>query len=408
MASWRVCSRFGYGVARPACANPAVAVGRQVGRCATPSWRSASTSASARPWRVLFLDDREGVWAASAPVKALTSRPNVDVRIIGEDGAKIGDLDDTELADVAAVVAFRERTRPMGAAFFDRLPSLEMLFQSGGHANHIDVAAATERGIAVALGRGVQGPRFAVPELTFALAIGALRHIKQAVEHMAPAEGGWPPLLGRTLGGKRLGLLGAGRLGSHVARIGAAFGMDVVAWDRKKDGYHGSERLDPGAKSAAERTGRGPQLPRIPLRELLATSDVVSVHLALTDESRGLLGRDELAAMKPGAVLVNTARGAILDEEALIEALGDPDAPLAAAGLDVFTHEPLAATSPLRSLPNVLLTPHIGFTVEEVLAEFAAIACRQINEYMDGGLGAAELANPEVLEVPHLRAVALR
>lgn len=404
MAHWRTWCPIGRSITTLAWANPATTVACANGRCGAVSRRCFT---AARSWHVLVLDDREGIWAAAPPMKALAAHPQVNLRIIGEDGVKIGHLSDAELADVCALVAFRERTSPMDAAFFDRLPRLEALFQSGGHANHVDIGAATERGIAIALGRGVQGPRYAVPELTFALAIGAMRHMRQAVEGMTGSQGGWPPLIGRCLGGKRLGLLGAGRLGSHVARIGEAFGMEVVAWDRKKDGYHGTERNDPGAKSAAVRTGRGPSIPRLPLRELLATSDVVSVHLALSDESRGLLGRDELAAMKPGAVLVNTARGAIVDEDALAEALADPSAPLSAAGLDVFTHEPLPSSSPLRSLPNALLTPHIGFTVEEVFAEFAAVACRQINEYLDGTLALAELANPEVVERPNLRAAGI-
>jgi phosphoglycerate dehydrogenase-like enzyme len=133
---------------------------------------------------------------------------------------------------------------------------------------------------------------------------------------------------------------------------------------------------------------------RLPLDELLAQSDVLTIHLKLTDESRGLLDAQKLALMKPGSVLVNTARGAIVDEGALIDAL--QNGPMSAAALDVFAHEPLAEDSPLRSLPNVVLTPHVGWTVEEVLTEFADIAADQLGQYLDGRLDRRELQNPAV------------
>jgi phosphoglycerate dehydrogenase-like enzyme len=283
----------------------------------------------------------------------------------------LADVPDAQLAEVEAILAVRERTR-LDAATLDRLPALRLILQSGGHAYHLDAAAARERGIVVTLGRRGQGPRAAVPELTFALMIGALRHLPTAVQSMARGE--WPSLTGRTLAGRRLGLLGTGRHGSNVARIAQAFGMEVAAWAR------------PGSR------GADPSIPRVPLEELLASSDVVSVHLRLSDEVRGLLGRDRLRAMKPGSVLINTSRGAIIDEAALVDVLRD--GPLAAAGLDVFVTEPLPADSPLRSLPNALLTPHIGWTVEEVFDEFAAIAADQLEAYLGGTLEPAEL-HPE-------------
>jgi phosphoglycerate dehydrogenase-like enzyme len=138
---------------------------------------------------------------------------------------------------------------------------------------------------------------------------------------------------------------------------------------------------------------------------LLACADVVSIHLRLSDESRGLLNRERLALMKPTAFLINTARGAIVDEEALVDALRDQR--IAGAGLDVFVTEPLPATSPLRTLPNVLLTPHIGWQVSEVLQEFTAIAADQLDQWLHGQLAPAEVLNPAAIETPRRRAGSL-
>jgi len=313
--------------------------------------------------RLLVLDDWEGRLAASPGVARM--RELADVEVLDR---PVTEVPDATLAEVEALMAVRERTR-FDVAMLDRMPRLRLILQSGGHAYHLDAEAARERGIVVTLGRRGAGPRAAVPELTFALMIGALRHLPAAVRAMD--TGGWPALTGRTLAGRRLGLLGTGRHGARVARVAEAFGMEVVAWAR------------PGS------TGADPSIPRLPLEELLATSDVVSIHLRLSDEVRGLLDAERLAGMKPGAVLVNTSRGAIVDEEALVRALRD--GPLAAAGLDVFATEPLPADSPLRGLPNALLTPHIGWTVEEVLDEFAAIAAEQLAGFLAGTLAEDEL-----------------
>lgn len=317
---------------------------------------------SGRP-RLLVLDDWEGRLAQASGTRRL--RELADVELLDR---PLAEVKDSHLADVRVLMAVRERTR-LDAATLDRMPALELILQTGGHAYHLDAEAARERGIVVTLGRRAVGPRAAVPELTFALAISALRRMPQAQRAMN--AGDWPALTGRTLAGRRLGLLGTGRHGARVARIAEAFGMDVVAWARP-----GS----PGADSS---------IPRIDLDELLSTSDVVSIHLRLSEDSHGLLDARALARCKPGAVLVNTSRGAIVDEEALVSALRA--GPLAAAGLDVFTTEPLPVDSPLRSLPNVVLTPHIGWTVEEVFDEFAKIASEQLADFLAGSLDSAEL-----------------
>lgn len=311
---------------------------------------------------LLVLDDWEGCLASSPGVARM--RELAEVHVLR---GPLHEHPAAERARVDAVLAVRERTR-FDTATFDLLPNLRLLLQSGGHAYHLDAAEARRRGIVVTLGRRSQCPRAAVPELTFALIIGALRHLPEAIRRMDSGE--WPALTGRTLAGKRLGLLGTGRHGSRVAGIARAFGMEPMAWAR------------PGS------AGADPAIPRLPLTELLATSDVVSLHLTVSEQTRGILDRERLHGLKPRSVLVNTSRGALIDEEALVEALRE--GPLAAAGLDVFTHEPLPAESPLRSLPNVMLTPHLGWTVEEVLQEFAAIGAEQLRDFLNGTLAPQE------------------
>jgi phosphoglycerate dehydrogenase-like enzyme len=337
-------------------------------------------SGDSRP-RLLVLDDREGLVRSAPGLAHLRERCAVDVL-----DRPLAEVDDDDLADVRLVLAIRERTR-LDAATLARLPRLELVLQTGSHAYHVDAEELRRRRVPVALGRRAQAVRAAVPELTLLLMLACLRRVAEAAPAMAAGE--WPALVGRTAYGRRLGVLGLGRHGRGVAALGAALGMDVVAWDRA--GEQGG---------TSTRSGRpGPDgVPLLPLAELLATCDVVSVHLRLAEESRGLLGREQLGAMKPGAVLVNTARGALVDEEALVEALRT--GPLAAAGLDVFAREPLPEDHPLRALPNVVLTPHVGWTTEEVFAEYAEIAARQAADYLAGDLDPDELLDPHVLPAP--------
>jgi len=326
--------------------------------------------------RLLVLDDYEGRIAGSPAMGRL--RQLAEVTVLNR---PLTEADLAELADVEVLMAVRERTR-LDADLFDRLPRVELVLQTGGHAYHVDEPAVTGRGIVVALGRRARMPTAAVPELTFGLMIAVLRRIHPLASELS--AGAWPEAMGGTLAGRTLGILGLGRHGRPVARIGAAFGMRVVAWDRG----HGPKAGDP-------------EVERLPLDELLARSDVVSVHLRLSPESRGLLGRERLARMRPGAVLVNTARGAIVDEGALVEALRAGR--LAGAGLDVFATEPLPAVSPLRALPNVVLTPHIGWKVDEVFHEWAVIAADQLAAYLEGRLAAGEVLAPAAARVPRQR-----
>jgi D-3-phosphoglycerate dehydrogenase / 2-oxoglutarate reductase len=316
---------------------------------------------------LLILDDWEGHIGASSGWHRL--KGFVDVKFLS---APIGQIPDDELAAVDFLMAMRERTA-LTEHVFARLPQLKLVLQTGGHAYHIDRQAAQKRGIMIALGRRIKAPLASVPELTIAMMLGVMHLLPQAQQAMRTGE--WPLLTGRTLNGRRLGILGLGRHGSCVAHIAkTAFNMDVVAWAR------------PGG------VARSGDIPGLPLDELLRNCDVVSIHLRLSPESTGLLDADRLQMMKPGSVLINTSRGAIINEEALINAL--THGPLAGAGLDVFTHEPLASDSPLRSLNNVMLTPHIGWTVAEVFEEFAEIACTQLLQYLQGNLPASELLAP--------------
>jgi phosphoglycerate dehydrogenase-like enzyme len=324
--------------------------------------------------RLLVLDDEEGRIAGAPAMARLRELAEVTVLDRPLAGGDPGGL-----AEVRVLLAVRERTR-IDAALLDRLPRLELVLQTGGHAYHVDQEAATGRGIVVALSRRATMATAAVPELSIGLMLAVLRRIHPLAGELA--AGAWPAAMGGTLAGRTLGILGLGRHGRPVARIAAAFGMGVLAWDR-----------DPGRAYADDE----PVTERLPLDDLLERSDVVSVHLRLSPESTGLLDRERLARLRPGAILVNTARGAIVDEEALLEALGAGR--LAGAGLDVFATEPLPADHPLRTAPNVVLTPHIGWKVEEVFAEWVEIAAEQLAAWLDGRLPAEEVLDPAAAEV---------
>jgi D-3-phosphoglycerate dehydrogenase len=324
--------------------------------------------------RLLVLDDEEGRIAGAPAMARLRELAEVTVLDRPLAGGDPGGL-----AEVRVLLAVRERTR-IDAALLDRLPRLELVLQTGGHAYHVDQEAATGRGIVVALSRRATMATAAVPELSIGLMLAVLRRIHPLAGELA--AGAWPAAMGGTLAGRTLGILGLGRHGRPVARIAAAFGMGVLAWDR-----------DPGRAYPDDE----PVTERLPLDDLLERSDVVSVHLRLSPESTGLLDRERLARLRPGAILVNTARGAIVDEEALLEALGAGR--LAGAGLDVFATEPLPADHPLRTAPNVVLTPHIGWKVEEVFAEWVEIAAEQLAAWLDGRLPAEEVLDPAAAEV---------
>lgn len=302
--------------------------------------------------RCVVLDDYQGVALANADWSGL------DVTVLREH------LDDPAeaLADAECAVIMRERT-PFTAALFARLPKLRLLITSGMRNASIDLAAARDHGVTVC---GTGSAKTPPTELTWALILGLARHL--AIENAAFHAGGrWQSTVGADLAGATLGLVGFGKLGTAVGRIGKAFGMDVVTW---------SPNL------TAERTeAEGVRLAS-GLHELLAQSDFASVHLVLGDRSRGLIDAAALACMKPAAFLVNTSRAAIVDGAALLDVLRDGR--IAGAGLDVYETEPLPLGDELRGLPNVLATPHLGYVTQANYRTYFQEAVEDIHAFAAG------------------------
>ncbi|WP_103500467.1 D-2-hydroxyacid dehydrogenase family protein [Streptomyces sp. SM14] len=264
------------------------------------------------------------------------------------------------LAGRQAVVAMRERTA-FDAALFARLPELELLVTTGMANAAIDLEAAAAHGVTVC---GTEGAPHGTVELTWGLVLALTRGLPE--ETTAMRRGGWQRTIGTDLHGATLGVVGLGRLGTPVAAVGAAFGMRVLAW---------SSRLDPERARAA---GAEP----VDRETLFRTADVVSVHYKLGARSRGLVGARELAWMKRSALLVNTSRGPVVDTAALTAALREGR--IAGAALDVYDHEPLADDDPLRTVPNLLLTPHLGYVTEGTYRVFYGQAAEDIAAYTAG------------------------
>jgi phosphoglycerate dehydrogenase-like enzyme len=264
------------------------------------------------------------------------------------------------LAEFDVVVLMRERTA-FPRSLIARLPRLKLIVTAAMRNVAIDVDAARDHGVVVS---GTEGSGGATLDLTWGLILALLRHLP--AEDAALRAGRWQTTLGVDLAGKTLGLLGLGRLGSGVARVGRAFGMEVIAW---------SEHLT--AERAAEVGAT-----RVERDELFSAADILSIHVVLSDRTRGLVGAKELAAMKPTAYLINTSRGPIVDETALIDALHARQ--IAGAGLDVYDVEPLPMTHPLRSAPHTVLTPHIGFVTRETYRQWYSGAVEDIAAFLSG------------------------
>ncbi|WP_369236570.1 D-2-hydroxyacid dehydrogenase family protein [Streptomyces sp. R21] len=266
------------------------------------------------------------------------------------------------LADFDIVVTLRERV-PFPASLLARLPRLKLLIASGMRNSVIDYAAAEEHGVTVC---GTPSSSTPPVELTWALLLGLARGV--VTENDALRAGGpWQTTVGADLHGRTLGLLGLGKIGSRVAQVGLAFGMHVSAWSQNLTKERAEEA---GAELAASK------------EELLASSDFVSVHLALSDRTRGLIGSAELALLKPTAYLVNTSRAAIVDQDALLAALHDGR--IAGAGIDVFDIEPLPADHPMRSAPRLLATPHLGYVSRANYETYYGAAVENIRAYLAG------------------------
>jgi phosphoglycerate dehydrogenase-like enzyme len=307
--------------------------------------------------RVSILDDYQGVALAMADWSPVVARAEVAVErkpFADEDAAA------RALAASEIVVAMRERT-PFPKSLLERLPNLKLLVTTGMRNAAIDMAAARERGITVC---GTEGSGVDTAELAWGLILGAARRI--AEDHQAMRQGLWQTRIGNRMAGKTLGVLGLGRLGSAVARVGLAFDMQVIAW---------SQNLT--AERAAEKG-----VARVDKDELFRRSDVLSVHVVLSPRSRGLVGRREIGLMKKSAILVNTSRGPIVDTAAVVEALAAGR--LGYAAFDVYDREPLPAADPLRRAPNVLLTPHIGYVTEESYRSWYPQIVENILAFLDG------------------------
>jgi phosphoglycerate dehydrogenase-like enzyme len=312
--------------------------------------------------RCAVLDDYQGVALGSADWSRLDGR--VEVRVLREHLDPVSDADALVAAveDCEILVVMRERT-PLGAALLARLPKLRLIVTSGMRNASIDLAAARARGITVC---GTASASEPPTELTWALILGLARQLP--AENRALREGGpWQSTVGADLAGRTLGLVGLGKIGGRMARIGLAFGMDVVAWSPNLDDERAAEH---GVRRAES------------LQGLLRAADFASLHLVLSDRTRGLIGEPELRAMRPGAYLVNTSRAGLVDGPALLRALREGW--IAGAGLDVYETEPLPADDPLRTLPNVLALPHLGYVTEGNYGRYFGQAVEDIEAFLAG------------------------
>ena len=278
------------------------------------------------------------------------------------------------LQDADCVVLFRERTK-VTPGLLERLPNLRLISQRGAYP-HVDVAACTDQGVLLCSNKGADGVNHAAAELTFALILAAMRQLPQ---QMASAKAGnWQMGVGRSLRGRRLGLYGYGRIGRVVADYARAFGMEVVWWSSEA----GCARAKADGETVAESRAA-----------FFGTCDVVSLHLRLTSETRGSVTADDLGAMPPRSVLVNTSRAGLIAEGALLQALNAGD--LGAAAVDVFDTEPLTdPNDPLLSHPKLIATPHIGFVTEDEFDKQFADIFAQVNAYAAGA--PIHMINPSV------------
>ncbi len=324
--------------------------------------------------RVAILDDYAGMALELADWSPVQSRSEISVFD--------RHLSETEAAEILrpfdVLCTVRERMA-LPRTLIERLPNLKLVTIVGKSLPNLDMAAASECGVLVAHS-DFANPRFAAvrdatPELAWGLMIATVRNL--ADEHRRMRDGGWQNSVGVTLSGKTLGLLGLGRTGKRMAEYGGVFGMEVIAW----------------SQNLTEETAAASGARRVEKAALFESSDVVSIHLVLSERTRGLVGEPELALMRPHAYLINTSRGPIVDEAALIAAL--QTGRIAGAGLDVFDVEPPAPDHPLRRLPNVTLSPHLGYVTREMLAAFYSDSIEAVVAWLDGT--PIRIANPEAL-----------
>jgi phosphoglycerate dehydrogenase-like enzyme len=303
--------------------------------------------------RIAILDDIHNAWDATEGVALLRECAEVTIltRAFG---------DPSVLNGFDALIANRERTR-FDRELLAKLNGVKIIIQTGNHAAHIDFTAAHDCGIII--GQASAGYSIGAAELAIGLTLAVTRQIPKLDAAIRRSAWGQPST--PVLNGKTFGVIGLGRVGTHTANIARAFGMSVIAWGRN---------LTP--ESAATRGVEYRELD-----SLLSEADVVSIHSALTTETRGLINAQRLALMKPTACLINTARGAIVEESALIAALSEGR--IAGAGLDVFDQEPLPKDHPFTKLSNAVLTPHIGWPTDEGYNRFATSAAEVLSAYIE-------------------------
>ncbi|QAY96152.1 hydroxyacid dehydrogenase [Methylovirgula ligni] len=313
--------------------------------------------------KVAILDDYARVALDLADWSPVRSRAEVTAfdRHLSEDEA----VEALESFDV--VCTLRERMA-FPRTLIERLPNLKLITIVGMSLPNLDMAAASERGILVTH-PNFADPRFAAagngtPELAWGLLIATVRNLAEEHRHMR--EGGWQTTTGLTLSGKTLGLLGLGKIGKRMNEYAKVFGMEVIAWSQNL--------TDEAAAAVGAR--------RVEKETLFAEADVVSIHLVLSERTRGLVTGAELGLMKPSAYLINTSRGPIVDEAALIATLGAGR--IAGAGLDVYDIEPLPHDHPLRFLPNVTLSPHLGYVTRELLNAVYSDTVEAVAAWLDG------------------------
>ena len=324
--------------------------------------------------KVAVLDDWQGVARRFADWPRLQARADVvffEEAFVNQDDAA------AKLADFEIILSMRERT-PLPASLINRLPKLRMLGMTGQRNLSLDTGACTARGIIVCntTGGSTGASQASTAELALGLLIAAARAIPQGDANIRAGRFQQQLPVGISLAGKTIGIIGLGRLGAYMARYCTALGMRVIAWSQNLT----AERAEAAGATLASK------------QELLATADALSIHLVLSPRTRGVLGAAELAQMKPGAILVNTSRGPIIDETALIEAVREGRI---IAALDVYDREPLPADHPLRRAPNAVLTPHLGYGVRETWETFYPQSLENVLAFLDGN--PIRVVNPEAL-----------
>src|SRR5215216_705227 len=324
------------------------------------------------PVKIVILDDWNHFFETQPGLARLRERGEVTIY----NDRVTGDALLERLSGAQIVFANRERTR-FPSDLLEALPDLELISQSGGAGRHIDLEAATRLGIAVAAAPGAPNGSAAVAELGLGLLLALAREIPRNDRRVR--EGDWEPPVTDVLYGKTLGVIGLGKIGRHMATVCQALGMSVIAW---------------GPTLTPERAAES-NVEHVAFDDLFPRLDVLFISPILSDLTRGIVGREQLAAMKPTSYLINISRGPIVQEAALIEALQQRR--IRGAGMDVYDEEPLPADHPYTKLDNVVLTPHIGWVTNAHFTRFAEGMIENALNYLDGN--PTRIENPEALQV---------